>query len=240
VRSLEVEAAAATGDFDAATAALERLRSSTNPVWPFQRAYVLRAEGAAARLRNALEAGRQLLAAAQELSEMPGVAASLAYEALRAGGPAVTELDAFEARSGCRLISAFAAHARARAAGDGTALLAAADTFGDIGAIRYAVEAASEAATAFVHEGRQNSARRAAHRAESLHVPGQGADLPRIDGLDAVAIALTRREAQLVEMAAQGLSNAEIADRLVLSVRTVETHLYRAMQKLGVSDRRDL
>ena len=35
-------------------------------------------------------------------------------------------------------------------------------------------------------------------------------------------------------------SNAEIADRLVISVRTVETHLYRGMQKLGVSDRREL
>ena len=54
------------------------------------------------------------------------------------------------------------------------------------------------------------------------------------------AIALTARESQLVGFARQGLSNAEIADRLVLSVRTVETHLYRAMQKLGVSDRRDV
>jgi DNA-binding NarL/FixJ family response regulator len=53
-------------------------------------------------------------------------------------------------------------------------------------------------------------------------------------------VALTRREAQLVELAAQGLSNNEMADRLVLSVRTVETHLYRAMQKRGVRDRREL
>ena len=55
-----------------------------------------------------------------------------------------------------------------------------------------------------------------------------------------MAVALTARESQLVGLARQGLSNAEIADRLVLSVRTVETHLYRAMQKLGVSDRREL
>jgi hypothetical protein len=37
-----------------------------------------------------------------------------------------------------------------------------------------------------------------------------------------------------------GLSNVEIAERLVLSTRTVESHLYRSMQKLGISDRRDL
>ena len=61
-----------------------------------------------------------------------------------------------------------------------------------------------------------------------------------IDGLDAVAIELTAREAQLVELARQGLSNAEIADRLVISIRTVETHLYRGMHKLGVRDRHDL
>jgi DNA-binding NarL/FixJ family response regulator len=36
------------------------------------------------------------------------------------------------------------------------------------------------------------------------------------------------------------LSNAEIADQLVLSVRTIESHLYRAMQKLGIDDRRKL
>jgi DNA-binding CsgD family transcriptional regulator len=47
-------------------------------------------------------------------------------------------------------------------------------------------------------------------------------------------------QAQLVELAREVLSNAEIADRLVISVRTVETHLYRAMHKLGVRDRHDL
>jgi DNA-binding NarL/FixJ family response regulator len=93
---------------------------------------------------------------------------------------------------------------------------------------------------AFLSQGRQDSARRAAALARQLHVPDQGAQLPSIDGLDATAVELTRREGQLIELAREGLSNVEIADRLVLSVRTVETHLYRGMQKLGISDRRDL
>jgi DNA-binding CsgD family transcriptional regulator len=58
--------------------------------------------------------------------------------------------------------------------------------------------------------------------------------------LDGPAIALSRRDAQIARLAAQGLTNAEMAQRLVLSVRTVESHLYRAMQKLGVNDRREL
>ena len=59
-------------------------------------------------------------------------------------------------------------------------------------------------------------------------------------GLIGPATVLSERETELAQLAAQGLSNAEIAERLVLSVRTVETYLYRAMQKMGLSDRRDL
>jgi DNA-binding CsgD family transcriptional regulator len=64
--------------------------------------------------------------------------------------------------------------------------------------------------------------------------------LPAIDGLDSTAVELTPRQAQLIALARQGLSNAEIADRLVISIRTAETHLYRGMQKLGISDRHEL
>lgn len=38
-------------------------------------------------------------------------------------------------------------------------------------------------------------------------------------------------------MAARGLTNQQIADRLVVSVRTVEGHLYRAGAKVGVTNR---
>ena len=64
--------------------------------------------------------------------------------------------------------------------------------------------------------------------------------MPVIDGLGTVAIELTRREAQIASLAARGLSNQEIAEQLVLSVRTVETYVYRAMQKRGVGNRHEL
>jgi DNA-binding NarL/FixJ family response regulator len=51
---------------------------------------------------------------------------------------------------------------------------------------------------------------------------------------------LTSREREIVTLAAGGLSNRQIADRLVVSVRTVEGHLYRACAKLGASDRAEL
>ncbi|MEH1164322.1 LuxR C-terminal-related transcriptional regulator [Micromonospora sp. CPCC 205539] len=58
---------------------------------------------------------------------------------------------------------------------------------------------------------------------------------------DAAAVAgLTAREAQIAGFAARGLSDREIADQLVLSVRTVQTHLGRAYRKLAVTSRRDL
>ncbi|CCH77310.1 C4-dicarboxylate transport transcriptional regulatory protein dctR (fragment) [Nostocoides japonicum T1-X7] len=50
---------------------------------------------------------------------------------------------------------------------------------------------------------------------------------------------LTSREREVVALAAQQLSNKEIAERLVVSVRTVEGHLYRAAAKLGIDHRAD-
>jgi DNA-binding NarL/FixJ family response regulator len=51
---------------------------------------------------------------------------------------------------------------------------------------------------------------------------------------------LTPQELQIVQMAAQGLANREIGERLYLSHRTVESHLYRVFPKLGVTSRAQL
>ena len=51
---------------------------------------------------------------------------------------------------------------------------------------------------------------------------------------------LTPQELQIAQLAAQGLSNREIAQRLFLSPRTVSTHLYRIYPKIGVNSRTEL
>jgi DNA-binding CsgD family transcriptional regulator len=51
---------------------------------------------------------------------------------------------------------------------------------------------------------------------------------------------LTGRERQVVRLAATGLTNREIGERVFLSPRTVGVHLYNAFPKLGVTGRHQL
>jgi DNA-binding CsgD family transcriptional regulator len=246
VLAIQIGTAHVAGDDDRAARLLGRLRvldDTTRPRPLARPAYVLRAEGWVACGRNPAAGAAQLLAGSGRFeADMPGLAALLAYDALLAGiapSKAGAALRRLAPRCAARLVGVYAAHADALARRDGSGLLQAAEAFAAIGTARYAAIAAAHAAATFLDAGRHDSARRAAVLVRDLHEPGQGTPPPRIDGLDGAATALTTRESQLVGLARRGMTNAEIADRLVLSVRTVESHLYRAMQKLGVNDRRD-
>ncbi|GAA1146862.1 response regulator transcription factor [Nesterenkonia lutea] len=68
-----------------------------------------------------------------------------------------------------------------------------------------------------------------------LSSPGSIGELP-LGSLEA----LTDRERELTALAAHGMSNQEIAERLVVSPLTVRTHIHRAMMKVQARDRAQL
>jgi ATP/maltotriose-dependent transcriptional regulator MalT len=74
---------------------------------------------------------------------------------------------------------------------------------------------------------------------ERLRVMGERVPRgPRIGGRPNPA-GLTERQLAVLELVSEGMTNAEIADRLVVSVRTVDHHVAAVLGKLGVRSRRD-
>ncbi len=68
----------------------------------------------------------------------------------------------------------------------------------------------------------------------------QAAGQARAESDVPVSVRLTPQELQVARLAAEGMSNKEIADRAHLSHRTVGAHLYRAFPKLGITRRTQL
>ena len=133
----------------------------------------------------------------------------------------------------------FAAHAAALAADDGSALEAVSSDLEALGARLLAAEAAAEASTSFRRIRLDGRASRASARAGVLAAGCEGARTPALDELER-PLPLTRRAREIADLAARGLTSPTIAEQLHISVRTVEGHLQRTYDKLGVRDRRDL
>jgi len=103
----------------------------------------------------------------------------------------------------------------------------------------FAVNAYDRAAQYFEQQGSSVDSERSRLAGEDLVAslePGTF-DAARFRSAD---ILLTAREIQLARLASMGWSNQQIANELVLSVRTVESHLHRIMKKTATSSRRDL
>lgn len=119
---------------------------------------------------------------------------------------------------------------------DASQLERAADGFAELGRWLDAAEAAADAAGVHWADGNVRAAAAAVKAADRLLArsgsPGSVRARPHID-----LPALTDREREIAALAGAGCSNRAIAERLVLSVRTVEGHLLRASAKMGVDSR---
>ena len=134
---------------------------------------------------------------------------------------------------------ATAAHARALAAHDGAGLDAASATWEQLGDLVAAADAAAHAVDAHRRAGRRGSATVAAARTLRLAAACGGLHRPSVDAA-ARPLPLSGREREIAALVGAGLTNQQIAERLVVSVRTVEGHVYRACGRLGVASRTDL
>jgi DNA-binding CsgD family transcriptional regulator len=131
------------------------------------------------------------------------------------------------------------AHAIALASQDPVAIENIARELGRAGFRLYAAEAACQLSGIRRRSKEESLARRAAALAGELLPEGSGARTPPFAELTDLT-PLTVREREVALLAADGMTSRDIAERLFISVRSVDNHLSRVYAKLGVAGRAEL
>jgi DNA-binding NarL/FixJ family response regulator len=188
---------------------------------------------AAHDLDGAVAAARAAARTAQQ-SGQSAIALHALHESVRLGdtdavGAIADVLDAADCTTGRVAL----AHARAVAAADAAALDRVAQELADLGMCCAAADASAQAAMA--HSARHDRKGELQAKARAAELRGNAAT-PVLERVLS-ALPLTERELQIGVMVAEGLSNKAIAERLCVSVRTVEGHIYRACSKVDAPDR---
>ncbi|MCA2238104.1 AAA family ATPase [Mycobacterium avium] len=242
VGALQAQAEGARGDSAAAAVALRRVEEAYGPhvavflpELELARAWERAAAGDTAGAQTqAMQAAQTARKAGMHLVEMRA-----RHAALRFGDRAqAARVDELASILNSPSAQAVADHARGLAQHDGDLLDAAAHRFADLGALAFAADAAAQAASEHARRGDRRKEVESSTWAHAL--AGQcGSRTPALDAA-ARPLPFSGRERQIVNLVAAGLSNREIADRLVISVRTVEGHLYRLFTKLGINNRDQL
>lgn len=236
------EALALSGDQAAAQRAAAELRAHRHPTMVHWRPLETLAHAWVAAAEGSISAATTLAHQAADLareSQQHAHTVIALHTAARFGDSTVAdELAQLAEHVNGPRAQAAAQHAKALAADDPDGLEAASEHFESIGDLIAAADAAAHAADAHSRRAHKGSANAMSARAQRLADQCDGAHTPAL-ALAAAPLPLSAREREIVTLVARGLSNQEIADRLVLSKRTVEGHLYRAGGKLGVIDRQD-
>jgi DNA-binding CsgD family transcriptional regulator len=199
------------------------------------RAWVAAGEGAVS------EAIAVLLAAAQRAASNGQFAGEVMCRQIatqfgdRSSGPRLRELEGIV--EGPR-VGVAARFAEALRDGSAAQLSSVSEEFEHLGDLVAAVDAAAHAALTYRRQDLRGSALSCLTRAAALAEQyGVSTTALRQAG---EPLPLTDREREIVMLIGEGLSSREIAKRLTLSVRTVESHVYRAMLKTGASSRDEL
>lgn len=236
--------AAALGEIEESKAALEECETSSSMGMfggeeRLGEAWLLASQG------KTLEA-RDVLTHAAEVAKNTGHVTSEALiltELARLGGADVAAPRLVELAAICdgSFAPARAHFATASANRDGDQLLRACDELERVGAKLVAAEAASLAAEIFSETGRKRSSTASRIRSRSLAARCPGAVIPGFAASDDMPLAvLTRRESEIALLAAAGKTSKEIAATFTLSLRTVDNHLHKVYNKLGVKSRSEL
>lgn len=187
-----------------------------------------------------LPVGEQLrtaIALAREAGSVPYEAAAW-HDLLRLGSPddrteAAEGLADVAQRTDSRLVAVHARQARASEEADVAAFAVIAATYADMGADMHAIETWAAVARVSKDERVTADARR---RVADLATRCEGLQTGVITST-AIHPVLTDREAEIAGMVVRGASRQDIADHLIVSVRTIDSHLQRVYRKLGVRGR---
>lgn len=232
------------GDAEAATGHLRAADQQDDPPVPVFDSWVERARSwvaaAAGDLTQATAHALNAGALARD-SQQPTIEALALFDAARFGEPrAARRLTLLADRTPLPVIATLAAASGAlRRSSDAATLDTAAARLAGHGHLLYAAEAARAAHIRHATAGRRAPAHGALTLATSLTGECAGARTPLLAASE-VHEYLTARERQVAALAAAGHTSAKIAARLGLSGRTVNNHLGRVYQKLGISGRVEL
>ncbi len=235
MRSARAESAAAVAELDALDPSFVQLYELD--LVERGRAWAAAANGETSEAVAVLRAA----AARAADTDQPVVEALLCHDLVRLGHARSEHrrLAALAARIGGDLLPALAEHAGALVAGAAAPLEAVAHRLAHVGAALVAHEAATDAAAAWRVEGYRTRAATCEELARRLAVVCEGARSPAAPA-EGPSFALTAREQEVGVLAADGLTSREIAAKLYLSPRTVDNHIQRIYDKLGVSSRQGL
>lgn len=206
---------------------------------PMVQLFCCRTDAAQGRLR----AARRDAIALAERAHIEGrflVALEAVHLAVRVEGTQALQRHAEELSRRCEgdLAPALAAHVAAVVSGRADALEQAAKDLETCGQLAYAREAFGQAADAYAAGAQRAASTRC--RAEGERLGADGVAPSPLHRRQADYEALTPRELEIALLAADGLTNRELAERVGLSRRTVETHLQNIYRKLQLKDRANL